>query len=535
LGEELLFTVQESQAGSRLDRLVMQNIPRPAPSRSRVQDWIRKGNILLDGTVCLKPAHKLSAGQTVQVLAREENEDLEPVAGKLDIVYMDREMVVLNKPAGLSVHPSSSDPAPTLVHYLLYACPGLRLMTDRQRPGIVHRLDKDTTGLMVAALNQEAKEDLAGQFAGRRVHKTYLALVCGALKQDEGIINVPLARDQQSRARVAPSREGRSARTAYKVLKRDPSGLWSLVQVQIFTGRTHQIRVHFSHLNHPVLGDRIYGGTDWDRFGWKKRFLSRLAKRQLLHSSCLGIMHPVSRQWLEFISRPPRDFIRTLLWLVRKCQKVVVTGSAGCGKSSVLEYFRSLGFPVFSADKCVDDLYQPGSDGWLILRKRFGYRFTPQDDQPVDKKKLLAAVMQDSGLMDEIAHLIHPLVGHRLEEFWEKHADKRLALAEIPLWFESGMAGDRDCLSVGVFCPDFLRRNRVCSSRGWSPDVFESLDAMQFSQPEKIKRCQMVVDNSRDFQGLMDQVTALQRLLTGLRRKKAGVDYNHFKNMACNP
>lgn len=177
MGEELWFRVHESQAGSRLDRLVMQNLPQPAPSRSRVQEWIRDGLVLLDGTPCLKPAHKLFAGQEVQILVREENEGLQPVPGELDIVYLDRDMVVVNKPAGISVHPSSSDPAPTLVHYLLYTCPGLGLLADRQRPGIVHRLDKDTTGLMVAALNQGAKEDLSGQFAARRVHKTYLALV----------------------------------------------------------------------------------------------------------------------------------------------------------------------------------------------------------------------------------------------------------------------------------------------------------------------------------------------------------------------
>jgi len=535
VGEELLFTVQESQAGSRLDRLVMQYLSRPSPSRSRVQDWIRDGYIFLDGTACLKPAYKLSAGQKVQVFTREGNEELEPAAGNLDIVYMDRDMVVVNKAPGISVHPSSSDPAPTLVNYLLHACPGLGLMADRQRPGIVHRLDKDTSGLMVAALNQEAQEDLAGQFAARLVHKTYLALVCGTLEHDEGRIEVPLARDQQSRTRVAPSSEGRSARTAYRVLKRDPGGLWTLVQVQLFTGRTHQIRVHFSHLKHPVLGDRIYGGTNWERFGWRKKYLPRLVKRQQLHSWCLGISHPVSRQWLEFSSRPPGDFVRTLLWLNRQCQKVVITGSMGSGKSGVLAYFKNRGFPVFCADKCVDELYQPGSEGWIMLRKRFGYRFTPHDDEPVDKKKLLAAVMQDSGLMDEITHLIHPLVGHRLEEFWEKNADKRLALAEIPLWFESGMAGGRDCLNVGVFCPDYLRRKRICSNRGWSPDVFEGLDAMQFSQPKKIKRCQVVVDNSRNFQGLVDQTAALERVLKGLRRKKAGMYLKHFKNMACNP
>jgi len=535
VGEELLFRVQESQAGFRLDRLVMQNLPRPAPSRSSVQDWIRQGSVLLDGTACFKPAQKLVAGQKVQVIPREQNESLQPVAGKLDIVYLDRDIVVVNKPAGLSVHPSSSDSSPTLVHYLLYTCPGLRFAADRQRPGIVHRLDKDTTGLMVAALNQEATEDLSGQFAGRLVYKTYLALVCGELQQDEGRIDIPLARDQQSKTRVAPSRNGRSARTAYRVLVRDPGGLWTLAQVRIFTGRTHQIRVHFSHLKHPVLGDRVYGGRKWDRFYWKKRFLPRLAKRQLLHSWCLGIFHPVSRQWLEFTSKPPGDFLRTLLWLSRQCQRVVITGSAGCGKSSVLEYFRSRGFPVFSADRCVDALYQPGSDGWLMLRKRFGYRFTPQEDQPVDKKKLLAAVMQDCGLMDEITHLVHPLVENKLDEFWEEHGDKRMALAEIPLWFESGMGQGRDCLSVGIFCPDSLRRNRVCSNRGWSQEVFEKLDAMQSSQSEKIRKCQLVLDNSQGPDRLRNQASAVDRLLKRLRRKKACMFHNHLKKMACKP
>lgn len=528
---ELSLRVDDSRSGERLDRHIIRNLPEPAPARARIQAWIRQGRVLLDGVTCLKPSQRLAAGQRVQINLPDQSKDLEPVPGKLDIVYLDRDIVVVNKPADLSVHPSSSDTRPTLVHYLLHKCPGLTMQADKQRPGIVHRLDKDTTGLMVSALNQEATEDLSRQFARRTVDKKYLALVWGLVQKDQGRVELPLGRDPQNKTRMAVYREGRAARTSFRVLKRDPQGLYSFLEVKILTGRTHQIRVHLSHSGHPVAGDRVYGGTEWSRAGLKKRFLPRLAKRQLLHAWRLGFRHPVSGQWLKFSTAMPGDFIRSMLWLDRKCQKVIITGSAGCGKSTVMEYFRQRRYPVFSADESVSDLYQPGRDGWVMLKKRFGSRFVPDDDQPVDKKMLMAAVIQEPLLMEEIMHLVHPLVQSRLEEFWEKHSDRRLALAEVPLWFESGMA-EQDCLNVGVFCPDFLRRQRIYADRGWTGEVFERLDKLQLPQPEKMRRCQLLLDNSQEKDRIRERAAALDRLLQGLRRKNARILLQHIKAMA---
>jgi len=534
LERQVFLTVNESQAGSRLDKFILKNISDPFP-RTRLQEWIRQGRVHVNLKPCLKPGHRLTSGQKVQLrIPAQHSEDPEPIAGKTAAVYADSHVLVINKQPGITVHPAPSETGPTLVHYLLHEYTELRLFQEKQRPGIVHRLDKDTSGLMVVALTREALKDLCRQFALRQVDKKYLALVQGCVSRDQGSIDIPLGRDRQNKTRMAAVPEGRKALTSFKVLDRDPHGLWTLLEVSIYTGRTHQIRVHLAHAGHPIIGDAVYRGRNWNYFEWKGKILSRLARRQLLHSMYLSFVHPQSRARLEFNQPGPGDLVRSLLWLGRSCQKVVITGSPGSGKSTVLKCFEAAGYPVFSADKCVSSLYKPGNDGWLMLRRRFGTRFIPDEDQAVDKQLLLEAMTKDSSIRAEVVHLIHPLVGRALEEFWDEHQNRRLALAEVPLWFESGLK-DEQSITVGVFCPDFLRRERTAGHRNWEEHVFSRLDKMQLSQKEKLRRCALVLDNSQGLSAFESRVAGLDRALRQLRRNKQRRLWKHINKMISRP
>ena len=532
--KQIFLTVSESQAGSRLDKFILKNILDPFP-RVRLQELIRQGRVNVDLKPCLKPGQKLASGQKVQLrIPARRSEDPQPIAGKTAAVYVDSHVLVLNKKPGVTVHPAPSEPGPTLVHYLLHEYPELGLFQEKQRPGIVHRLDKDTSGLMVVALTREARKDLCRQFALRQVDKKYLALVQGCVSRDQGSIDLPLGRDRQNKTRMAVVPDGRKALTSFKVLDRDEQGSWTLLEVCILTGRTHQIRVHLAHAGHPIIGDAVYRGRNWNYFEWKGKLLSRLAKRQLLHSCYLSFKHPQSRARLEFKQPGPGDIARSLLWLGRSCQKVVITGSPGSGKTTVLKYFEAAGCPVFSADKCVNCLYMPGNDGWLMLRKRFGARFIQDETQAVDKGLLLEAMTKDSSISAEVVHLIHPLVGRALEEFWDKHQNRRLAMAEVPLWFESDLK-DEQIISVGVFCPDFLRRERTARDRSWEEHIFSRLDKMQLSQKEKLKRCSLVLDNSQGLYNFNSRVAGLNRVLRELRRNKQRRSWKHINKMISGP
>jgi 23S rRNA pseudouridine1911/1915/1917 synthase len=208
-------------------------------------------------------------------------------------VYQDDELLVLDKPAGLTVHPAPGHPSGTLVNALLAICPDLRGIGDRVRPGIVHRLDKDTSGLMVVAKSHRAHLSLSRQIKERKVKKGYLALVSGELKPREGVIDAPIARNPRDRKRMAVVAGGREARTRYKVLR--SNGEYSLVEAFPETGRTHQVRVHFASLGHPLVGDHVYG----------KR--SAFLGRQFLHAHLLGFSHPDTGEWREFTSPLPPD------------------------------------------------------------------------------------------------------------------------------------------------------------------------------------------------------------------------------------
>jgi 23S rRNA pseudouridine1911/1915/1917 synthase len=292
------------RAGERLDVFVARKLR--DLTRSRVRRLIDAGLITIDGQRPAKAGLALEPGQRVRVaLPAPRQATLEPEAIPLRIVYEDEDLLVVDKPAGLAVHPSPGHASHTLVNAVLSHCPDLSGIGGEGRPGIVHRLDKDTSGLIIVAKNDAAHLSLARQLKERKVEKTYLALVEGRVTPPEGVIDAPIARDPRHRKRmavVAPARPagggGRDARTRYRLL-RDVDGR-SLLEVRPETGRTHQIRVHLASIGHPVAGDPLYGRR------------ASLLPRQFLHAQRLAFRHPRTGERIELEAPLPQDLARVL-------------------------------------------------------------------------------------------------------------------------------------------------------------------------------------------------------------------------------
>jgi 23S rRNA pseudouridine1911/1915/1917 synthase len=276
---------------ARLDKYVCSRTPQL--SRSQVQRLISAGNITVNGRAA-KPSLKLSPGDEISItLPPTPPQELKPEAIPLKIIYEDDDLLVVDKPAGLTVHPAPGHPEHTLVNAILAHFPHLAEIGDRLRPGVVHRLDKDTSGVMLVAKNSDAQANLSKQFKSHTVTKAYLALVKGKLEPENGIIEADIGRDPRHRQRMAVVAQGRAARTDYRVVKY--IGGYTLLEVRPETGRTHQIRVHLAAIGFPVVGDRVYGV--------KSPHLSR----QFLHASLLGFRLPSSGQYVEFESALPED------------------------------------------------------------------------------------------------------------------------------------------------------------------------------------------------------------------------------------
>ena len=271
-----LLAVDPQNAGRRLDQFLQEQLPQY--SRSRLQDWIKGGRVLVDGKQ-EKPSIQLRGGESVSVDPAElpalkaTAEDI-----PLDILYMDADVIAVNKPAGLVVHAGAGRHTGTLVNALLHHFGTLSTVSGDDRPGIVHRIDRETRGVLLVARNDAAHRALAEQFSSREVQKTYLALVQGVIPLDTGRIDSKITRDPVRRIRMTAKREfGRTAHTEYKVLQRFEK--FTYLEVRIGTGRTHQIRVHLSSIGHPIAGDTLYGGKalPYGRFflhAWRIRFRS---------------------------------------------------------------------------------------------------------------------------------------------------------------------------------------------------------------------------------------------------------------------
>jgi 23S rRNA pseudouridine1911/1915/1917 synthase len=256
LSEPVRLRTEPQDAGKRLDQVVHERLPQY--SRSRIQQWIRQGRVLVNGTPG-RPARLIRAGESIEVEPAEAPPlHASPEDIPLAVLYEDGDLVAIDKPAGMVVHAGAGIHAGTLVNALLHRFGALSEVGGALRPGIVHRLDRYTSGVLLVAKNDGAHRALAEQFAGRQVEKTYLALVHGAVKQEKGRIDRPITRDPLHRTRMtARLGEGRAAWSEYRVVER--FARFTLLDVRIGTGRTHQIRVHLSGLGHPVVGDTLYG------------------------------------------------------------------------------------------------------------------------------------------------------------------------------------------------------------------------------------------------------------------------------------
>jgi len=304
--QQLEFTVETP--GERLDKLIVAQVG-DSLSRVQIQSLIKDGLVTVDG-VAVKAGVKLKGGEQIRLTipAREDNDVVKPEIIPLNVLYEDKDIAVIDKPAGMTVHPGVGNESGTLVSALLARWPEIaRMNTNEKRAGIVHRLDKDTSGLMVIAKNDVSRRRLMEQFQSRTVEKTYLALLEKMPPTQVGRIEAPIARDPNQRKRMAVVRGGKPAITEYRVIESDFNGDQALVRVNLLTGRTHQIRAHMAFIGAPIVGDTVYG--------FRKQRLK--LKRHFLHAAELAFDHPRTGERLRFESPLPPG-LRNILEKLRQ-------------------------------------------------------------------------------------------------------------------------------------------------------------------------------------------------------------------------
>jgi 23S rRNA pseudouridine1911/1915/1917 synthase len=303
------FFLQVEEDNARLDRYLAEELP--DLSRSRIQQLIEQGKVQINGKVCTSKKINVKVGDRI-ILEIPEAQPLELKAESipLDILYEDEQLLILNKQAGLVVHPAPGHPDGTLVNALLAHCPNLPGIGGVQRPGIVHRLDKDTTGAIAIAKTDIAYQHLQAQLQAKTAQREYLGVVYGAPKTTSGTINLPIGRHRQDRKKMAvvPVEEGgRIAITHWQVQERISN--YTLIHFQLETGRTHQIRVHSANMGHPIVGDPLYASG---------RSIGVNLPGQALHAWRLKLQHPISENWIEVTAPPPQSFTTLLDVLHRR-------------------------------------------------------------------------------------------------------------------------------------------------------------------------------------------------------------------------
>jgi len=300
-----VLLVGEEMEGERLDAFITVNIEQL--SRSMVKNLIGENKVLVNGEA-RRASYRVKEGEEVIVEVPEVKEvNIRPEKIPLEIIYQDKDLAVVNKPKGLVVHPAHGNWSGTLVNALLYHIKDLSGINGELRPGIVHRLDKDTSGVMVVAKNDAAHRRLAEQIKDHTINREYIALVHGIIKEGLGTIEAPVGRSKADRKKMAVTAGGKPAVSEYRVMERFDN--YTLVKVRLLTGRTHQIRVHFSYIGHPVAGDPLYGPA--------KKHLG--LHSQALHAYLLGFQHPSTGEYMEFTSPLPDYFAGILLKLKNSC------------------------------------------------------------------------------------------------------------------------------------------------------------------------------------------------------------------------
>lgn len=465
----------------------------PVISREAVKKAIARGQCRVNGTVCTSASARLSPGDTVDIeLDLPEAADcLQPEDGEISIVYEDRDILVCAKPADLTVHPCPSCPSGTLIQRLAAHYPEFMRMGGL-RPGIVHRLDKGTSGLMIVARNEQARLFFIDAFARRKVRKIYLAIVAGTAPE-AGSCTMSLGRDPVHRTRMACvplSQGGREAKTTFARLWVAKDGHASLVCVHIHTGRTHQIRVHMSHLGHPLLGDTTYAPAA----------VAALAPRVMLHAFSLTVPQPAAKSPLSFLLPPPDDFLDCLCTAAAATQTLVVTGNPGSGKSLVLSCLARHNIPTISADELVSGYYRAGGEVTQWLARRLGSDVLSMDGS-VDKTELMPRLAESADLRRELEELCHRLVLGDIRDFFaDCQAEKLpLAAAEIPLYFECGWhkhVFSPQPVSLGIRAPLTIRKQRLSGTRHWSSAKIDVIEQWQWEEDRKLAACDLVLDNT---------------------------------------
>lgn len=297
LENEIYLTVEEVEKGERIDGFLVEKLDF---TRTRIQNLIKEGHIRVNEKK-IKPSYKVEKNDIITgIIPKIEEVEIIPENIHIDIIYEDKDIAVINKQAGLVVHPAQGHYSGTLVNAILWHIKDLSGINGELRPGIVHRLDKDTSGLLIIAKNDRAHINLTKMFQEKKIKKTYLAILKGKLQKSEGRLVTQIGRDKNDRKRMAVINEiknGKTAITNYKTIFQDER--FTLVKVNIETGRTHQIRVHMKYLGYPILGDSVYGRKDSE-------------KRQMLHAYKLEFFHPVTSEPMKFIGKIPEDFTNVL-------------------------------------------------------------------------------------------------------------------------------------------------------------------------------------------------------------------------------
>lgn len=303
--EEKIFEINEESKGIRIDKFITDIME--GKSRSYIQGMVEEGYVLVNNKK-VKSNYKLKLNDVIKTTIKEPVElEVKKENIPIDILYEDSDVIVVNKPKGMVVHPAPGNYEGTLVNALLYHCKDLSSINGVIRPGIVHRIDKDTTGVLVVAKNDEAHVKLSEQLKDHSMKREYYALVEGRLKKDSGTIDKPLARSKRDRLKIAITEDGKRAVTHYSVIERFKNS--TLVKCVLETGRTHQIRVHMSSIGYPLVGDPLYGFK-------KQKFKD---DGQMLHAKVLGFIHPRTGEYMEFSSELPENYKKLLENLRKDC------------------------------------------------------------------------------------------------------------------------------------------------------------------------------------------------------------------------
>jgi 23S rRNA pseudouridine1911/1915/1917 synthase len=302
--QEIIITNDE--AGKRLDVLIPLHIN--VLSRSYLQKLIEDGNIEVNGIVQRVKKYLVKENDIIEInIPDSKPVDIEGSDIPIEIVFEDKDIIIVNKAKGMVVHPSIGNYTGTLVNAILFHCTDLSGINGIERPGIVHRIDKETSGLLMIAKNDNAHKSLAAQLKEHSINREYRAIVYGNIKNDNGTLSYPIGRDPNNRLRMKVIKENsKVATTHYEVI--DRFGDYTYIKFNLETGRTHQIRVHMSHINHPIIGDKVYGPSK-TVFGLKS---------QLLHAKLLGFIHPTTMEYIEFDSKLPEEFQEILNLLYKK-------------------------------------------------------------------------------------------------------------------------------------------------------------------------------------------------------------------------